>query len=98
MDYLPCEGPRFKSYEVRGGEIEVAFYNGESGFSPWHDIVGFEIYTIETINELEPTRQPEPSQKTEEQETDEEPEILAPDHGKSEGDILDEMTGQIKLF
>ena len=43
MDYLPCEGPRFKSYEVRGGEIEVAFYNGESGFSPWHDIVGFEI-------------------------------------------------------
>ena len=42
-------------------------------------------YTIETINELEPTRQPEPSQKTEEQETDEEPEILDPDHGKSEG-------------
>ena len=33
-------------------------------------------YTIETINELEPTRQPEPSQETEEQETDEEPEIL----------------------
>ena len=55
-------------------------------------------YTIETINELEPTRQPEPSQKTEEQEADEEPEILDPDHGKSEGDILDEMTGQMKLF
>ena len=35
---------------------------------------------------------------TEEQETDEEPEILDPDHGKSEGDILDEMTGQMKLF
>lgn len=43
MGYLPCEGPRFKSYEVRGGEIEVAFHNGERGFSPWHDIVGFEI-------------------------------------------------------
>lgn len=43
MDYLPFEGPRFKSYEVRGGEIEVAFHNGERGFSPWHDIVGFEI-------------------------------------------------------
>ena len=55
-------------------------------------------YTIETINELEPTRQPEPSQETEEQETDEEPEILDPDHGKSEGDILDELTGQMKLF
>lgn len=34
--------------------------------------------------------------KTEENE--EEPEILDPDHGKSEGDILDEMTGQMKLF
>ena len=33
-----------------------------------------------------------------EQEADEEPEILDPDHGKSEGDILDEMTGQMKLF
>ncbi len=55
-------------------------------------------YTVETINELEPTRQPEPSQATEEQEADEEPEILDPDHGKSEGDILDEMTGQMKLF
>ncbi len=55
-------------------------------------------YTVETINELEPTRLPEPSQKTEEQETDEEPEILDPDNDKSEGDILDEMTGQMKLF
>lgn len=43
MGYLPFEGPRFKSYEIRGGEIEVAFHNGERGFSPWHDIVGFEI-------------------------------------------------------
>ena len=31
-------------------------------------------------------------------ENEEEPEILDPDHGKSEGDILDEMTGQMKLF
>ena len=27
-----------------------------------------------------------------------EAEILDPDHGKSEGDILDELTGQMKLF
>ncbi len=54
-------------------------------------------YAVETINELEPTRQPEPeSEPTEEPE--EEPEILDPDHGKSEGDILDELTGQMKLF
>ena len=55
-------------------------------------------YTVETINELEPTRFPEPPAPKEEEETEEETEILDPDHGKSEGDILDEMTGQMKLF
>lgn len=55
-------------------------------------------FTIETINELEPTRQPEKSQAPEVEEETDEPEILDPDHGKSEGDILDEMTGQMKLF
>ena len=54
-------------------------------------------FTIETINELEPLRQPETLQN-EEQEEEDEPEILDPDHGKSEGDILDELTGQMKLF
>ena len=54
-------------------------------------------FTMETVNELEPTRQPEISQDTEDQE-EEEPEILDPDHGKSEDDIRDEITGQMKLF
>ena len=53
-------------------------------------------YTIETVNELEPTRQSEPQPAAEEPQ--EEAEILDPDHGKSEGDILDELTGQMKLF
>ena len=53
-------------------------------------------FTIETINELEPTRQPETSQP--EEKNNEEPEILDPDHGKSEGDIVDEITGQMQLF
>lgn len=52
-------------------------------------------FALETVNELEPTRYPEPVERVEEIE---EPEILDPDHGKSEGDILDEMTGQMKLF
>ena len=54
-------------------------------------------FTMETVNELEPTRQPEVSQDTEDQE-EEEPENLDPDHGKSEDDIRDEITGQMKLF
>ena len=56
-------------------------------------------FAIETINELEPLRQPEAPQIVgEEVEEEEESEILDPDHGKSEGDILDELTGQMKLF
>ena len=57
-------------------------------------------YAIDTINELEPTRQPEPQPATDEpeEEPEEEPENLDPDQDKSEGDILDELTGQMKLF
>ena len=54
-------------------------------------------FEIDTINELEPTRKPQPEQ-AQEAEAQEEPENLDPDAGKSEGDIMDEMTGQMKLF
>ena len=54
-------------------------------------------YTVDTINELEPTRFPEPTNEQPEQ-PEEEPENLDPDSEKSEGDIIDEITGQMKLF
>ncbi|WP_291529350.1 DNA gyrase/topoisomerase IV subunit A [Bacteroides sp. UBA939] len=54
-------------------------------------------FTMETVNELEPTRQPEVRQEPEDRE-EEEPEILDPDYGKSDDDIRDELTGQMKLF
>ncbi|MFR4934196.1 MAG: DNA gyrase/topoisomerase IV subunit A [Bacteroides xylanisolvens] len=54
-------------------------------------------YTVDTINELEPTRFPEPEQEQQES-PEEEPENLDPDSDKSEGDIIDEITGQMKLF
>ncbi len=54
-------------------------------------------FAVETINELEPTRFPEPPAEPQNA-TDEEPENLDPDNGKSEGDILDELTGQMQLF
>ena len=54
-------------------------------------------YTVDTINELEPTRFPEPTNEQPEQ-PEEEPENLDPDSDKSEGDIIDEITGQMKLF
>lgn len=55
-------------------------------------------FTVETINELEPTRQPELPDDNAGNTPDEEPENLDPDRDKSEGDIIDEITGQMKLF
>jgi topoisomerase-4 subunit A len=54
-------------------------------------------FAVERIEELEPTRFPEPPAADSEPE-EEEPEIEDPDHGKSQADIIDEMTGQMKLF
>lgn len=54
-------------------------------------------FTIGTINELEPIRFPEPTNK-ETDNVDIEPENLDPDEGKSNSDIIDEITGQMKLF
>ena len=53
-------------------------------------------YELSTINELEPTRRPQPVEEIDSPE--EEPENLDPDSHKSDGDILDELTGQMQLF
>ena len=73
---------------MEDGSILILTNQGEEIVIHLHD---------ETINELEPIRQPQPAE-SQENTPEEEPEILDPDHGKSEGDILDEMTGQMKLF
>lgn len=54
-------------------------------------------YAIDTVNELEPTRLYQPV-ANENDSYDEEEENLDPDKDKSESDIIDEMTGQMKLF
>ena len=53
-------------------------------------------FTVESINELEPLRFPEEDEPSEED--SKEPIVEDPDHGKSNSDILDELTGQMKLF
>lgn len=53
-------------------------------------------FTVAEINELEPTRFPAVQETAGEEEED--PEILDPDDGKSDDDIIDEITGQMKLF
>ena len=59
-------------------------------------------FDTETITELEPIRRPEPETEEavagETEEKDTEKENLDPDAGKSQSDIVDELTGQMKLF
>lgn len=54
-------------------------------------------YPIGSVTELEPTRFPEPEEEQEES-AEEVQEIVDPDEGKSDSDIRDELTGQLKLF
>ena len=57
------------------------------------------IYAIEAITELEPTRFPEEKETPEDQNlTEEGDEDLDPDAGKSEQQVIDELTGQLRLF
>jgi topoisomerase-4 subunit A len=57
-------------------------------------------FTIDAVNELEPTRFPEPDSEENKETEDEDAgtENMDPDKDKSEGDIIDEITGQMKLF
>lgn len=54
-------------------------------------------YQIASITELEPTRLPDPPKEDETDETEEE-ENLDPDAGKSQQQVIDELTGQQTLF
>ena len=56
-------------------------------------------YQIESIEELEPVRFPEEPESTEETDNpDSQDEDLDPDAGKSEDQVRDELTGQLRLF
>ena len=56
-------------------------------------------WDVESVKELEPTRFPEPEETPEsDDDNNEEPENLDPDAGKSQQQVIDEMTGQLNLF
>lgn len=60
-------------------------------------------FAVEKIEELEPTRFPEPEEKSDEEDTgslveDDNEDNLDPDAGKSTTQIIDEITGQLNLF
>ena len=86
--------------EFRGSEeIDAEQFIAVKGFKAKGKRIS--TYAIESIVELEPTRFPEePEEGEKPAEATENPEYtnLDPDAGKSQQQIVDEMTGQLRLF
>ena len=79
-------------------EIDVDEFIGVKGFKANGKRIS--TYQIGTIEELEPTRFPEKNETPDDETGNEEEEIenLDPDAGKSQQQVIDEMTGQLSLF
>ena len=83
--------------EFRGSEeIDVEQFIAVKGFKAKGKRLS--TYQIESITELEPTRFPEKPEETEGPDNSEEQEDLDEDAGKSEQQVIDEITGQTSLF
>ena len=84
--------------EFRGSEeIDAEQFIAVKGFKAKGKRLS--TYQIESIEELEPVRFPEKSEDSDNSENSDDPEEdLDPDSGKSEQQVRDEMTGQLRLF
>ena len=76
--------------------VDVEEFVGVKGFKAR----GKRITTlhVESVEELEPTRIPEPEEEVEDTNQEEEVENLDPDKGKTEQQIITELTGEQFLF
>ena len=85
-------------------EIDCEQFVGVKGFKAKGKRIT--TYNVDHINELEPTRFPEepeetpknPSTDDDNDDSDGETENLDPDAGKSQQQVIDEITGQLELF
>lgn len=80
-------------------EIDAEQFVGVKGFKAKGKRIC--IWTVDKVEELEPTRQLESNMQTATMDDDDdgtETENLDPDAGKSKQQIIDEMTGQLSLF
>ncbi len=75
-------------------QVDAEEYIGVKGFKAKGKRLT--TYALDKVKELEPVRVPEPEVEEEPQEEIEE--VIDPDVGKSDNDIRDEITGQLKLF
>ena len=77
-------------------EIDAEKFIGQKSFKAKGKRIS--TWQIATIEELEPTRFPKPEEQIEEDDTEDEPENLDPDAGKSSQQVIDEINGQLSLF
>lgn len=77
-------------------EIDVDSFIAVKGFKAKGKRIS--TFNIDKIEELEPTRFPEAPAEGEDADTDEEDENLDPDAGKTQQQVIDEITGQLNLF
>ena len=97
VDYAPTVAPDGSATQRQPIEIDADEFVSVKGFKA----KGKRVTTLDVagVKELEPTRFPEPVDNTTENDAeDEEPENLDPDAGKSQQQVIDEMTGQLNIF
>ena len=84
--------------EFRGSEeIDAEQFIAVKGFKAKGKRIS--TWQLAAVEELEPTRYPEEPESPDNPDSQDEPEEnLDPDAGKSEQQVLDEMTGQLRLF
>ncbi len=95
--FVPTAAPDGTTMQRVPMEVDAEQFVGVKGFKAKGKRVC--TWDVEGISELEPTRFPEPEPEQNDIATaDAEPENLDPDAGKSQQQVIDEMTGQLNLF
>lgn len=96
VDYAPVKAPDGSMTQRPPLEIDADEFIAVKGFKA----KGKRVTTldVEAVKELEPTRFPTPDDDDSDDTPEEEPENLDPDAGKSQQQVIDEMTGQLNIF
>ena len=96
VDYAPVKAPDGSMTQRPPLEIDADEFIAVKGFKA----KGKRVTTldVEAVKELEPTRFHNPDDDDSDDTPEEEPENLDPDAGKSQQQVIDEMTGQLNIF
>lgn len=96
VNFKPVVGNDGTTMQRPAMEIDAEQFVGAKSFKA----KGKRICTwdVESVEELEPTRFPEPEEESNDENDSDDDENLDPDAGKSQQQVIDEMTGQLNLF